>query len=42
MCIRDSETPKYAVAAWITDGQSLIPIQATGGFLEDYLVSKAN
>lgn len=36
------ETPKYAVAAWITDGQSLIPIQATGGFLEDYLVSKAN
>jgi len=25
--------PKYAIAAWISDGQNVTPIQATGGFL---------
>jgi len=27
------EAPRYAVAAWVTEGQSLKPIQATGGYL---------
>jgi len=27
------EAPRYAVAAWVTQGQSLKPIQATGGYL---------
>lgn len=27
------DAPRYAVAAWLTQGQSLKPIQATGGYL---------
>ena len=27
------EAPRYAIAAWVTQGQSLKPIQATGGYL---------
>ena len=27
------DAPRYAVAAWLTQGQSLEPIQATGGYL---------
>jgi len=28
-----SDAPKYAIAAWLTQGQSLEPIQAVGGYL---------
>jgi len=28
-----NEAPAYAVAAWVTQGGSLVPIQATGGYL---------
>lgn len=31
--------PKYAVAAWITKGGSLTPVQATGGYLSSGLAS---
>lgn len=27
------DAPRYAIAAWVTQGQSLKPIQATGGYL---------
>jgi len=27
------EAPKYAIAVWVTEGQKLEPIQATGGYL---------
>lgn len=34
--------PKYAVAAWITKGGRLTPIQATGGYLVNDSLARAN